>query len=173
MKRCALLLISLIVITSAATASAAPADRTINDRFQISVDWIHDPAILGDTNGVQLTIRENGEPVTGKSADLAVQVTYMDAVRVLNLQESEPGVYTGVFIPMQAGDYNFQITGTIDGVAIDEVVTTEDGLSKVYNRIDFEFPMAAHGFDPVSLAMPVGAVMLMGIALWWYRRPVR
>ena len=126
---------------------------------------MQEPAILGDTNGVRLQISEAGAGVSGVTSELGVQVEFMEAVRVLNMTEdpAQPGVYTGVFIPMQEGDYSFVLLGTIDGVAIDERFTVDDGLVRVTPRSDYEFPNAANGFGLDNLAVPIAATALVGL----------
>lgn len=145
--------------------TAAPVARTVGDRFEITVQYMHEPAILGDTNGIRLQIMENGAGVSGVISELTVQVEFMEAVRVLNMYEdpAQPGVYTGVFIPMQEGDYSFVLLGSIDGVAVDERFTVDDGLVRVTPRSDYEFPNAANGFMTNNLAVPLAATALVGL----------
>lgn len=159
----AILAFILLPIVSA----AAPVSRSVGDRFDITVQYIHEPAILGDTNGIRMQITENGEPVVGAHTTLTVQVEFMEAVRVLNMYEvaGEPGVYTGVFIPMQAGEYSFAVYGEIDGVEINETYTVADGLVTVTPRTDYEFPMAAHGWVVENLAMPLAATAVIGLVI--------
>lgn len=149
------------------SADAAPVSRNVGDRFDVTVQYMSEPAILGDTNGVRLQITENGEPVSGAISELTVQVEFMEAVRVLNMYEdpAQPGVYTGVFIPMQVGEYNFVLLGTIDGVAIDERFTVNEGLVLVTPRTDYEFPNAANGFGIENLAMPIAASAIVGLVV--------
>lgn len=160
-----LLLAILVTILLPVTLAAAPVSRTVGDRFEITVQYMHEPAILGDTNGVRLTIRENGEPVSGAHTSLVVQVEFMEAVRVLNMSEdpSQPGTYTGVFIPMQEGEYTFGITGTLDGVEFNETFAVADGLVNVTPRGDYEFPNAAHGWVIQELAQPIGVTTALGL----------
>lgn len=171
-----LLLVSAITLISLLTFSntqAAPVTRTVADRFEITVGYLHEPALLGDTNGIRIVITENDKPVTGVSSNLVAQVEFMEAVRVFNIEESavEPGVYSGIFIPMQPGDYSFRLTGTIDGTEINEHYAVADGLVKVLPRSDFEFPNAAHGFVVTHLAAPAAATAVLGIvALVWRKR---
>lgn len=160
-----LLLAILVAILLPVTVAAAPVSRTVGDRFEITVAYMHEPAILGDTNGVLLTITENGEPVSGAHTTLVVQIEFMEAVRVLNMTEdqTQPGTYTGVFIPMQEGEYTFGISGTLDGVEINERFTVADGLVNVTPRGDYEFPNAAHGWGVQELALPIGATAALGL----------
>ena len=146
-------------------ATGAPVTRTVGERFEVTVQYMQEPAILGDTNGVRLQISEAGAGVSGVTSELGVQVEFMEAVRVLNMTEdpAQPGVYTGVFIPMQEGDYSFVLLGTIDGVAIDERFTVDDGLVRVTPRSDYEFPNAANGFGLDNLAVPIAATALVGL----------
>src|SRR5699024_10156701 len=130
------------------TSLASPITRTVGDRFEITVQYINEPAILGDTNGVRMRMSENGEPVSGAHSERTVQVECMEAVRVLNRYGGPAlaGGYTGSFIPMQAGEYTFNVSGTLDGVEINETYTVADGLVNVTPRTDYEFPNAAHGW---------------------------
>lgn len=165
----AFLLTPLIITTEAASIT-----RTIGDRFEITVGYLHEPAILGDTNAMRIAITENGEPVAGIATDLHGQIEFSEAVRALSIVESstEPGVYTATFIPMMDGSYAFTLTGTIDGVEINERYTVDDGLVNVQPRTDFEFPNAANGFRNVTrLAMPTAALLVGGLVfLTWRRR---
>jgi hypothetical protein len=162
------LLVAIIALVLLPLSSlAAPITRTVGDRFQITLQYIHEPAILGDTNGVRMQITENGEPVVGAHTTLAVQVEYMEAVRVLNMLEDpgQPGVYTGVFIPMQEGEYTFNVSGNLDGVDINETYTVADGLVNVTPRTDYEFPNVAQGWALDNLAAPIAATALIGLAV--------
>lgn len=146
-------------------ADAAPISRTVGDRFEITVQFMSEPAILGDTNGIRLQVTENGEPVSGATSELTVQAEFMEAVRVLNMYEdpNQSGVYTGVFIPMQEGEYSFGVTGTIDGVDVNEQFTVADGLVSVTPRTDYEFPNAANGFGLQELTLPIAASAIIGL----------
>lgn len=162
-----LLVAILALIVLPLTSSAAPITRTVGDRFEITVQYMHEPAILGDTNGVRLQITENGEPVSNAQESLSVQVEFMEAVRMLNMFEdpSQAGVYTGVFIPMQDGEYSFNVSGQLDGVEINETYTVADGLVSVTPRTDYEFPNTAHGWGIENLAAPIAATALIGAAV--------
>lgn len=162
-----LLLALLVLVALPVATSAAPITRTAAERFEITVQYMQEPAIIGDTNGVRMRILDNGEPVLGAHTSLTVQVEFMEAVRVLNMYEvpDEPGVYTGVFIPMQEGEYTFSVYGTLDGVEINERYTVADGLVNVTPRTDYEFPNAAHGWGIQNLAAPAAATALIGLGV--------
>ncbi len=160
-----LLVAVLALVLLPLTSLAAPVSRTVGDRFEITVQYMNEPAILGDTNGVRMQITENGEPVSGAHSTLTVQVEFMEAVRVLNMYENQPGVYTGVFIPMQDGQYSFSVYGEVDGTEINETYTVDDGLVSVTPRTDYEFPNAAHGWGIENLAAPIAATAVLGLAV--------
>lgn len=162
-----LLVAFLTLVLLPVTSLAAPITRTVGERFEITVQYMHEPAILGDTNGVRMQISENGEPVVGAHTSLTVQVEYMEAVRVLNMYEdpAQPGTYTGVFIPMQEGEYSFGVHGTLDGVEINETFTVAEGLVMVTPRTDYEFPNVAQGWGIETLAAPIAATAVIGIAV--------
>lgn len=157
--------LAFVLLLLPASTDAAPISRTVGERFEITVQYMHEPAILGDTNGVRLQVTENGEPVSGATSELIVQVEFMEAVRVLNMYEApnQPGVYTGVFIPMQEGNYSFVLTGTIDDVDVNERFTVDEGLVTVTPRTDYEFPNAAHGFGLENLTLPIAASAIIGL----------
>lgn len=163
----AILTFALAFIFLPLASTAAPITRTVGDRYDVTVQYLNEPAILGDTNGIRMQITENGEPVSGAHSTLTVQVEFMEAVRVLNMYEDpgQPGVYTGVFIPMQDGQYAFAIHGELDGVEINERFTVDDGLVPVTPRTDYEFPNAAHGWGIENLAVPVAASAVVGLAV--------
>lgn len=165
-----LILIFILGFFTVYRVEAAPITRTVDDRFEITVGFIHEPAILGDTNGIRIRITEGGEPVTGVTDSLNAQVEFMEAVRVFTLTESEPGVYTGIFIPMQAGDYSFTVSGSVDGVEINEFYIVADGISPVLERSDFEFPNVAYGTVIEQLATPLAATAIVGAALILWRK---
>lgn len=169
-----LLLLTAIALVATPSVEAAPVERTVADRFEIQVGHQHEPAILGDTNGIRIQITENNEPVPSADTALVAEVDYMGAVRVLNLTETEPGVYVGAYIPMQTGDFSYRLTGSIDGVEINETFTVADGLTAVAPRTDYEFPNAAHGFGPATLAVPAVATALVGAGMYlWSKRSAR
>lgn len=160
----------LVALLMPTIADAAPITRTVGDRYEITAGFMYEPAILGDTNGVRLQITDDGEPVTGAQGELTVQVEFMEAVRVLNMYEvpGEPGVYTGVFIPMQEGEFIISVAGTLDGVEINERFTVADGLVNVTPRTDYEFPNTAHGWGLQNLAMPAAVTAIAGLGLLLY-----
>jgi hypothetical protein len=162
----ALLLLTLL----ASTPASARESRTLGDRWNVTIGFIDEPAIQADTNGLWLRITEGDQPVEGLEQSLQAEVIYGDAVRALPLIPAidEPGTYTSTFIPVQPGDYTFRIFGTIGDLALDERFTSApEGVAIVDSRTNYEFPTAAQGWAPETLAMPValGGILLgLGIA---------
>lgn len=147
-----------------ATTDAAET-RTVADTYTVEVGFVTEPPIQNDTNGLRIRITEGDTPVEGAESTLTVQVIYAEQPRVLPLVAvaGEPGTYTSVFIPTQPGEYAFHVTGSIGDTAIDEMFIPSDaGLPLVAARLDYEFPVSAHGHtSTVTVPVAVGAVLLV------------
>lgn len=143
----------------------AAETRTVADTYTVEVGFITEPPIQNDSNGLRISVLQGEEPVEGAESTLTAQVIYAEQPRVLPLVPvaGEPGVYTSVFIPTQPGEYAFQLTGSIGDQAIDETFApTEDGVPMVASRLDYEFPVSAHGTtNTVAVPVAVGAVLLI------------
>lgn len=162
-------IVMLAVIIGTFLAFPASTDaaetRTVADTYTVEVGFITEPPVQNDTNGLRIRVTEGDTPVEGAESTLTAQVIYAEQPRVLPLVPvaGEPGTYTSVFIPTQPGEYAFHITGSIGDTAIDETFAPSDaGLPLVASRLDYEFPVSAHG-DTSTVAVPVavGAVLLI------------
>lgn len=168
--------IAALTLLLASLPAGARETRTIADRWIVTIGFIEEPAIQADTNGLWLQVTEGGQPVEGLEQSLQAEVAYGDAVRPLPLIPAidEPGTYTSTFIPVQPGDYTFRMTGTLGDLTIDERFTSApEGVAVVDSRANYEFPSAAQGWAPRTLAMPValGGILLgFGIARFLSRR---
>jgi hypothetical protein len=94
--------------------------------FDIEVGWLVEPALVGQLNGLDLTVVETqgGKPVEGLEKAVNAEVIVGGGAKTLPLtlqaSEDRPGHYAGQFIPTKAGDYIFHITGTAESTKIDE-----------------------------------------------------
>lgn len=127
-------------------AAMARESRTVGD-LEFNVGFMTEPPIQSDTNGLRVQITQGGEPVEGIAETLQAQAIFGDQARNLPLMSTgEPGVYTSVFIPTQAGEYSFRLLGTINDQEIDETFhSSPEGVPLVAARTDYEFPLAAFG----------------------------
>ncbi len=89
-------------------------------------------AYAGQPNSVQLLLSKNDEPVVDLGDTLNVTVVFGDQTSdpmplapFFEIGElGIPGDYRAFFVPSQAGDYTFHITGTIHGTKVDESFTS-------------------------------------------------
>lgn len=147
------------------TTTGAVETRTVADVYTVEVGFITEPPIQNESNGLRVRVTEGDTPVEGAESTLTAQVMYAEQPRVLPLVPvaGEPGTYTSVFIPTQPGEYAFHLTGSIGDTAIDETFAPSDaGLPLVASRLDYEFPVSAHGdTSTVTVPVAVGAVLLI------------
>lgn len=168
------LLVTLLALLGATAITTAQARESRSvDRFTLTVGFDHEPAIQADTNGIWLQVTDGETPITGLESTLTATVSFGGAdSRALPLlpDPDQPGVYRGVFIPMQPGAYAFTIGGSIQGTAVDETFTSgEGGVASVEPRAGYEFPSAAHGMIR-TMAMPLVVTTVgLGLAIGYLR----
>jgi hypothetical protein len=159
-----------------AVSVSAHEQRTVATDYTFVVGFINEPAISGDTNGIELTVTKGDAPVEGLEGTLKARVIFGDQTKDVALEPAwqQPGVYEAVFIPTAPGDYTFQFTGMIESATIDETFTSSpEGFDSVTDRAELEFPVEANGsVDDRNVAVPfiVGAVVLVGGGLFLLRR---
>lgn len=170
-----LLALSFLIAPS---SSLAHETREVGE-ITMTVGFITEPAIQGDTNGIWLEVMQGETPVTGLADTLQAQVIFGDQTRDFDLVPAwgEDGVYEAVFIPTQPGDYTFRFFGQVDGVDVDETFTSSpEGFDSVAARADLEFPAATEeadqGASVLTLGMPLATatVLALGVAGWGLRR---
>lgn len=141
--------------------ASAHEHRTVGD-YEFVVGFNNEPAVQDELNAVDLRIslatpadatpaaddddEAAATPVEGLEDSLSVEVIFGDQKVTLPLEArwNQPGAYVAYFIPTQAGDYSFHITGEIDGQAVDETFTSgPESFSAVAPRSDLEFPKAS------------------------------
>lgn len=144
--------------------AAAHESRTIGDgRYQIEAGFMDEPAFAGDKNGLKFLVTEAppstsaeasheehedheagaGTPVEGLEEPLKAEVIFEGQTLALPLRATfgEPGGYSSVFFPIEAGDYTFRIYGTIGDTDIDETFTSSpESFSSVADPAAFQFP---------------------------------
>ena len=115
----------------AASPAAAHERREIGN-YTFVVGFRVEPALQYEVNGIDLRIARKdaaGTPVENLQDALEVTVSAGGKSMPTKLRAvfRDPGHYTSDFIPTAAGDYVFQIGGTIDGQAIDEKFASGPG----------------------------------------------
>ncbi len=106
-------------------AASAHQSREVDDGYRVIVGLMVNPAYSGQLNGIDLIVRDaDGEPVENLAASLTAVVIGPDGTELtltLRAQADRPGYYTGDFIPTEAGNYQFRVSGFIGAVEFSEV----------------------------------------------------
>lgn len=124
-----------------------------------------EPVYGGQLNSAALILSRNGHPVTDlQPGDVTVEITFggetSDPIDVEpdfvfedgQLESGEPGDYRGWFTPTQPGKYTFHFTGTVDGVDLDQTMTSgPQTFDEVQDIATTEFP-AVHAPSNEELA---------------------
>ena len=139
-----LLVSTALFMTLSAAPITAHEGREVGD-YVLEFGWQVEPAYSTLLNGVDLTIshHETEEPIEGAEQTLTLEVQFGPAGKTIQLRpvSGEPGHYTAPIIPMQPGDYTFQLNGTIDDTAVDETfAATDEQFSTVEPVTDIQFP---------------------------------
>ena len=135
----------LLVPLLAMPASAHGEHKVAN--YTLEVGFGTEPGYAGVTNSVQVTISNNGKPVTDAKG-LKVAVSTGDAEpRQMPLQPNfgddfgEPGDYRAFFIPTAPGAYTFKLTGSLGGKKIDQSYTSgKDGFDEIVDPSEAQYP---------------------------------
>jgi hypothetical protein len=161
-----------------ASPAAAHESRTVGP-YTFVVGWINEPALVGQSNGLDLTVTEtaNASPVGGLEKTLQAEVIIGGGAKTRSLtlepDGDQPGHYTSGFVPTRVGDYTFHISGTAGTTKIDE--RFESGPNRfdaVADIVSLEFPdhvpsasdLAAQLADAnskLTIAIALGALALI------------
>ncbi len=122
----------------------AHEQRTLG-KYDLLVGWENEPALVGQPNGIYLSVTNNQtkQPVDGLDKTLKVEVTFGSHTMpvALNASDEKPGVYTGDLIPTRAGTYIFHLTGNLEGTPIDEKFESGPGrFDDVTDSSALQFP---------------------------------
>jgi len=116
--------------------------------FDWEIGFGTEPAYAGQPNSVQILLNKNGKPVLNMTDELKVSVSYAGQSKDLafepNFEVGGDGVqgdYRAWFVPSQAGQYTFHLTGKLEGSKFD--VTVKSGpttFSPVTDLTAIAFP---------------------------------
>jgi hypothetical protein len=120
--------------------------------YTLEIGWQHEPAFVGEVNGVQLIIHDGADkPVTDLKED-DVKVVVSTAGQQTGELTFEPGFdaeemegplgeYDAPILPTAPGEYTLQLTGAIHGQKIDITLTSGDAtFDSIKGTADIEFP---------------------------------
>ena len=116
--------------------------------FDYEIGFGTEPAYAGQPNSVELIFNKHGKPVLDLKNELKVTVGYAGQTTDLTFEpdfevggDGVQGDYRAYFVPSQAGQYTFHLTGTFQGTKFD--VTVKSGpttFSAVTDLSAIEFP---------------------------------
>src|SRR5690606_20615763 len=108
----ALILASILVMSSIlAFSSARPAmahAELVQGDVKIVAGWVNEPPVVGQINGIELTITRvsDNQPISNAVAQLEVSVKKGTPTKSLNFRPTEEsGVYVADILPTQTGQY--------------------------------------------------------------------
>lgn len=136
------LLLTSVIVLSVLVFSFRPAlahEEMVQGDVKIVGGWVNEPPLLGQFNGIELTITRvsDGQPITNAIAQLDISIKKGTPTKSLEFQpQEEPGVYAADILPTQTGQYAVVMKGTIAGQAIDGQLEIED----VEDTARFAFP---------------------------------
>lgn len=128
------------------TVALAHARRQVG-AYSFLVGWVNEPPILGESNGLDLTITDaSGKPILGAEKSLKVAIAYgggTPKAETLTPQEGQDGKYTFDVIPTKAGSYSFIFSGSLNGAPINQRFDSgPNTFEDVDSPASLEFPVA-------------------------------
>ena len=161
-----------------ASPAAAHESRTVGP-YTFVVGWISEPAIAGQSNGLDLTVTETagGTPVEGLEKSLVAEVIVGGGAKTRSLplapDADRPGHYTSGFVPTRVGNYTFHITGSASVTKVDEKFESgPNRFDAVTDIVPLEFPdqlpgtadlatQLADASTKLNIAIALGALALV------------
>jgi hypothetical protein len=140
--------IAVVVVSLAIFARPAAAHETrMVGPYTFIVGWVNEPAIVGQSNGLDLTVTETAgdKAVEGLDKTLKAEVITGGGAKTRSLEltadSDVPGHYTSGFVPTRLGDYTFHISGTAGTTKIDEKFDSgPNRFDAVTDIVPLEFP---------------------------------
>ncbi|MBI3971252.1 MAG: hypothetical protein HY332_08175 [Chloroflexi bacterium] len=148
MRTIVALLAAVALLPMAAPSAALAHERRPVGPYTFVVGFISEPALLGEPNGISLSITKtaDGSPAEGAHQTLRAQVAFgggQPKEFPLRARFGMPGAYTADLIPTKAGSYIFTFTGTIDGTPVNEKFESGPGrFNDVQDTATLQFPEA-------------------------------
>ena len=172
--------IAVVVVSFGILATPAAAHETrIVGPYTFVVGWVNEPAVAGQSNGLDLTVTEtNGnKAVEGLEKTLKAEVITGGGAKTRTLDLApdgdRPGHYTSGFVPTRVGDYTFHISGMAGKTKIDEKFESgPNRFDPVTDIVGLEFPdqipssadlaqQLADANTKVTIAIAIAAVALV------------
>jgi hypothetical protein len=122
--------------------------------IDMEIGFGSEPVYSGQLNSAALILSKGGHPITNvRPGDVTVEITFggetSDPIDLEpdfvfedgQLESGEPGDYRGWFTPTQPGKYTFHFSGTVDGMDLDQTMTSgPTTFDEVQDLASTEFP---------------------------------
>ena len=139
--------VAVLLVPLLAVPASAHGEHKVA-KYTLEVGFGTEPGYAGVTNSVQVTITNNGKPVTDAKG-LKVAVSTGDAEpRQMALEPyfgddfGEPGDYRAFFIPTAPGAYTFKLTGSLGGKKLNQSYTSgKDGFDEIVDQSEAQYPV--------------------------------
>jgi hypothetical protein len=123
---------ALLLLASLLVPLVASAHQTVTDQgYDIEYGWVNEPVIINQPNAVVINITKHATttdttttPADVDVSGLVISASYGGQIKTLALQplaENTPGQFVAPMMPTVAGKYTLQLSGKIDGNAIDTI----------------------------------------------------
>lgn len=100
-----------------------------DERYIVDIGFRDEPVMVDQPNALLLWVTEVGDaggPVAGLEASLDVEVEHGGQTTPLELvPQSDPGLYEAPFLPVEAGDYEVRLFGTIEQLPVNETFSPD------------------------------------------------
>jgi hypothetical protein len=124
---------ALFVVILVSGFSAAFAHKTVNvEQYEIEIGWRDEPPLVSQQNAIVFSITtEEGKGVksgvTNAFRDFTVTVKSGSLIKTLDiLSDVRAGHYYSKIIPTKTGTLTIELTGSIEGVPVNEQIDIED-----------------------------------------------
>ncbi|HXG13642.1 MAG TPA: hypothetical protein VNK25_00750 [Candidatus Nitrosotenuis sp.] len=124
---------ALFVVILVSGFSAAFAHKTVNvEQYEIEIGWRDEPPLVSQQNAIVFSITtEEGKGVksgvTNAFRDLTATVKSGSVIKTLDiLSDVRAGHYYSKIIPTKTGTLTIELTGSIEGVPVNEQIDIED-----------------------------------------------
>ncbi|MSQ37126.1 MAG: hypothetical protein EXR61_02285 [Chloroflexi bacterium] len=126
--------VALSMLLALSQPAAAHERRNLGP-YQLVVGWLNEPAFVGETNAVDITVTDTrvtpAKPIEGLEKTLKVEILaggltagYKADFRT---RFGLPGKYAADIIPTKAGAYKFKVTGKIESLDVNEIFESGPG----------------------------------------------
>ena len=155
------------LLLALATIGIASAHTTVtNGPYNVEIGWLNEPPIVGQMNGIIMNLSTSdgkSTPVTDSISQLTMKVSYGGQSKILTLQplgEDTPGQYVAPMLPMVAGLYTVDVTGTLGTTDVKVEVQPEE----VQSLDSVQFPIVSINSNRNGLGL-AGWLALAGLVI--------